>query len=368
MKAKDVVNPQGTDHKYHINSKGVYAECKAKVRPCPFGGAAAHFNNIDEAAKVADNLNNRLEKLSSDNSKFGIATYEKDGEVAIVRTDKDVKNSILQFVNTKSTLERLNKIKENYKAEVLKELQENGIKTIDVTGIAKVTAVGSYESSSFSEEKFSKLVGKENLDYFKKESDKMTRSFIKTSSTGDDNFETPKRITNVLGLTINKDNNTISLSEEGQQKLAQYIQLQDLIKKAEEKHTDLNKKLLADMGNLKLSKIAVDNDGKPKFYSSSEISKMVYDNKDKKGTSLTYYPPVRKKVLDKDRIEKEHPELYKNSFKTEQTKEYTRITPKKQKELKSKDFIDNDSADLADDGVFTPGSEEEQLKKNSLKK
>jgi hypothetical protein len=321
---------QGTDHKYHINSKGVYAECKARVRPCPFGGAAAHFNNVDEAVKVADNLNSRLQKLSSDNSKFGIATYEKDGEVAIVRTDKDVKNSILQFANTKSTLERLNKIRDTYKAEVLKELQEKGIKTVDVTGVAKITAVGSYESTSFNEEKFTKLVGKENLDYFKKESDKMTNSFIQTTSAGDNNFENPKQVTNVLGLTINKDDNTISLSEEGQQKLLQYIQLQNSIKEAEETHKALNKKLLADMKNLKLSKITVDNAGKPKFYSSSEISEMIYN---KKGTSLTYYPPKTRKVLDKDRIEKEHPDLYKNSFETESTKEYTRITPKKQKEL-----------------------------------
>ena len=55
------------------------------------------------------------------------------------------------------------------------------------------------------------------------------------------------------------------------------------------------------MKNLKLSKITVDNAGKPKFYSSSEISEMIYN---KKGTSLTYYPPKTRKVLDKDRIEK----------------------------------------------------------------
>lgn len=40
--------------RYHINSKGVPAICKAKVGNCPFGDDDKHFNSLDEAQLSVD--------------------------------------------------------------------------------------------------------------------------------------------------------------------------------------------------------------------------------------------------------------------------------------------------------------------------
>lgn len=43
--------------KYHINSKGVPAICKAEKGNCPFGGDEQHFTNFEEAQEFANNVN-----------------------------------------------------------------------------------------------------------------------------------------------------------------------------------------------------------------------------------------------------------------------------------------------------------------------
>lgn len=42
--------------KFHINKHGVPAPCKAKVGNCPLGGDELHFDNIEEAQRIADKL------------------------------------------------------------------------------------------------------------------------------------------------------------------------------------------------------------------------------------------------------------------------------------------------------------------------
>lgn len=43
-------------NKFHINSKGIPAVCKADQGNCPFGGLDSHYYSIDEAQKIADEL------------------------------------------------------------------------------------------------------------------------------------------------------------------------------------------------------------------------------------------------------------------------------------------------------------------------
>lgn len=43
--------------KYHINSQGVPAICRAKEGNCPFGGDEQHFSNVNEAQEFANKLN-----------------------------------------------------------------------------------------------------------------------------------------------------------------------------------------------------------------------------------------------------------------------------------------------------------------------
>lgn len=45
--------------KFHINSKGVPAPCKAQKGNCPFGDADSHYNSVEQAQEIADKLNKK---------------------------------------------------------------------------------------------------------------------------------------------------------------------------------------------------------------------------------------------------------------------------------------------------------------------
>lgn len=45
--------------KFHINSKGVPAPCKAKEGNCPFGGEDLHYDNVEDAQVGANNKNQK---------------------------------------------------------------------------------------------------------------------------------------------------------------------------------------------------------------------------------------------------------------------------------------------------------------------
>ena len=49
--------------KFHINSKGVPAPCKAIKGNCPFGGIDSHYDNMEEAQKAADEQGKRKHSI-----------------------------------------------------------------------------------------------------------------------------------------------------------------------------------------------------------------------------------------------------------------------------------------------------------------
>ena len=56
--------------KYHINSKGVPAVCRADRGNCPFGGPDSHFNTQEEAQKKVDQENQEKHGILPELSKF----------------------------------------------------------------------------------------------------------------------------------------------------------------------------------------------------------------------------------------------------------------------------------------------------------
>lgn len=62
--------------KYHINSHGVPAPCKAKPGNCPFGGDDSHFDNIEDAQSYVDSVNEEeyglVNKVDSGNISYEV--------------------------------------------------------------------------------------------------------------------------------------------------------------------------------------------------------------------------------------------------------------------------------------------------------
>lgn len=78
-------------NKYHVNSKGVPAVCKATKGKCPFGGADSHYDSIEVAQKAADEKNKKefelfvgQDEITSSEPKNVQTNSEKDG----LRTSK----------------------------------------------------------------------------------------------------------------------------------------------------------------------------------------------------------------------------------------------------------------------------------------
>ena len=75
--------------KYHINSKGVPATCRATKGNCPFGGAESHYATKEEAQKMADEVNSREFGLLPDSSlNLSPSANQKLGKQMVVLRDK----------------------------------------------------------------------------------------------------------------------------------------------------------------------------------------------------------------------------------------------------------------------------------------
>lgn len=75
---------------YHINSKGVPAECKAKAGGCPFGSSVLHYDNPQSAQIDADMQNELKHGILHSESKTNLKTSEskKDSEYIKVRLER----------------------------------------------------------------------------------------------------------------------------------------------------------------------------------------------------------------------------------------------------------------------------------------
>lgn len=69
--------------KFHVNSKGVPAPCKAKKGNCPFGSENLHFNTIKEAQEFADKQGQMEHNiLPTTKSNYSHNKYLRDNKIA----------------------------------------------------------------------------------------------------------------------------------------------------------------------------------------------------------------------------------------------------------------------------------------------
>ena len=127
--------------KYHIGKNGIPRVCRSVKKPCPYGGIGAHFNDVESAQAVADDLNQQLQRFI-DNKEFGIAV---NGEY--VMPTKDTEKAILQLQNFKYNLTQMEAILKKTKADIYRQLQDVDVKSLD-TEIGKITTVKGSERKS----------------------------------------------------------------------------------------------------------------------------------------------------------------------------------------------------------------------------
>lgn len=70
--------------RYHIKKDGTPGICRAKVKPCPYGGDSEHFDNEEEAQKFADRMHEYVNQ-----HKYGNKTVEElETEFKVKHRDK----------------------------------------------------------------------------------------------------------------------------------------------------------------------------------------------------------------------------------------------------------------------------------------
>lgn len=107
--------------KYHLAKDGMPKRCRAEKAPCPLGSISDHYNTVDEAQIVADDI---YEQLSTAKG-FGIAVNG-----GTQRIDNRTETAIARLNNLKVIMNRLENIKSNARKDILEEMGSKGIKSI----------------------------------------------------------------------------------------------------------------------------------------------------------------------------------------------------------------------------------------------
>lgn len=137
--------------KFHINSKGVPAPCKAAKGNCPFGGSSGidnHYDTIEEAQEVADKINEEKHGILPKVDKPKLPSKEKMTKMYLKEINLKLKsgeeiNGILSEPNIKN-----DKITVRLNGQSKKEVQ---IDMADLENIEQVSEY-SYFSSNYQED------------------------------------------------------------------------------------------------------------------------------------------------------------------------------------------------------------------------
>ena len=119
--------------KYHIGKNGTHKVCRAADGRCPYGAISDHFNSLEEAIEVADNLNSQLANPKS----MGMA---KVGGTQTV--DKITELSIIRLANARQTLEKFEILRTQARARILETMDSYETKKVadPMVTISKVDA------------------------------------------------------------------------------------------------------------------------------------------------------------------------------------------------------------------------------------
>lgn len=94
--------------KYHIDKNGKPAICKATKRPCPLGGAEAHFDTMEEAQAYADEQNKQ---------QFGLLGVEKPSfeDLSVDMENREKRHDYMRkyYSNHKYLADNFNEFAEN---------------------------------------------------------------------------------------------------------------------------------------------------------------------------------------------------------------------------------------------------------------
>lgn len=270
-------------HKYHIGKAMIPVECKASVRPCPYGGFNMHYSSVQEAQVVVDDLNEQLYKLlQSDN--LGFATHGDH----VYPSEKT--QMVIRELNTlKYHLIRLKAVNEKARHDLLTNLKENSIKKLS-TDAGTATLKDEYMRNSVDTDKL-KASGLYN-DYTKDVNVSDHTQLGVDKQTWKYDYNKAKRFENVLakydGSSVDFD---ISIDEQGKPAVSEQTnqafrdckQFQDSIKLAEQLDRELKGKIMAAMQDSKVDVIKV---GKTDFkYVPAHTEKRV-DSDKLKGAGL----------------------------------------------------------------------------------
>lgn len=166
-----------TGNKVHIGKGGVVRPCNAVVRPCPYGGAEAHWDNPEEARIVADDINRQLANLDG----FEIAV---NGGYAT--PNKFTERAILRLANLDAKIKRMDSYKNKARNTIMVELKNKGVKTIDTGDIRATFTEGGnvrkgidsemfYADENLNQEDYLKEVNVSSHSSFENESAKTTK-------------------------------------------------------------------------------------------------------------------------------------------------------------------------------------------------
>lgn len=274
--------------KYHLGKDGTAKVCRAK-KACPFGSITDHFNTVEEAQKVSDELNEQLQNSQS----FGIA---KSGNW--IQTDKETEMTVVRLNNLRVTMARLENIKNNARKQILETMKGLDVKSIKEDGVATISFIKGKPALSVDVEALKERGLYE--EYLKSTTVKEYTSLDVEKDDRQLRFE--EKMTMPSGESINfnlyvDSNGVAHMNEDTRKAIKELKKFEDTLKQTQELEKELRKGLMEQMKEHNVSELKV---GKAKLVYNPEHERKIVDTKKLKDDKL--YNSVTREIEKSDSI------------------------------------------------------------------
>lgn len=274
--------------KMHIGKGGIARPCVAQPGNCPYGGAEAHWETLEEADAVAQNINKQLASIKG----FGIA---KVGGFAV--PNESTKKAILNLANLEQKVKKLDAFKKKARQQILNELKSKGIKSVDIPE-AKITFIqGGKPRKSIDRDLFDKDESLNHADYLKQvnvkgslaaeNTDAKTQAWSKKNLKDLPDFE----------FTATAGEGDPTISESSKENIKRLKAVEDKIKEAQQLQKDIKANIKEKMDEVGVKELKL---GKIKFTSKSAHTREQVDTKALRAANL--YENYVKTSLSKDSV------------------------------------------------------------------